>query len=231
MAGIEEADVIGVIDHHRVADFQTRTPPFMRLEPVGASSTIVAKLFAESGVPLSPAVAGVLLSGILADTLLFRGPTTTPEDRRVAGWLAVQAGLDPQELGGRILALASDLADRSAAELLAADFKEFRVGERRFGIGTIETTNGAAVLDRRDEILAALDARRAQGFTSVIFAVVDLLAERTTLLIAGHPAAVAAGFGAPLVAPQTVELPGIRSRKKDLVPQLPTVAREIPRSA
>ncbi|MDQ3930354.1 MAG: putative manganese-dependent inorganic diphosphatase, partial [Chloroflexota bacterium] len=118
VAGIEEADVIGVIDHHRVADFQTRSPAFMRLEPVGATSTIVAKLFAEANIPVPPPIAGVLLSGILADTLLFRGPTATPEDRRVAGMLAERAGVDITELGSRILSLASDLSDRSAEQIL-----------------------------------------------------------------------------------------------------------------
>ena len=114
VAGIEEADVIGVIDHHRVSDFQTRTPPFMRLEPVGATSTIVAKLFIEANVDLQPSIAGVLLSGILADTLLFRGPTATDEDRRIARMLAERAGVDVEELGSKILALASDVSERSA---------------------------------------------------------------------------------------------------------------------
>ena len=93
--------MIGVIDHHRVADFQTRNPPFMRMEPVGATSTIVAKLFMESGLRVPENIAGVLLSEILADTLLFRGPTATPEDRRVATVLAEGAGLDMRELGGK----------------------------------------------------------------------------------------------------------------------------------
>ena len=88
VAGIEEAEVIGVIDHHRVANFQTRTPPYMRVEPVGSTSTIVGKLFAEEGVEVPAPIAGALLSGILADTLLFRGPTTTTEDHRVAALLA-----------------------------------------------------------------------------------------------------------------------------------------------
>ena len=99
VTGIEEADVIGVIDHHRVSDFQTRTPPFMRIEPVGACSTIVAKLFAEAHIPVPPPVAGVLLAGILSDTLLFHGPTTTQEDRDLAAALASRAGVGMEELG------------------------------------------------------------------------------------------------------------------------------------
>jgi manganese-dependent inorganic pyrophosphatase len=225
--GIEEAEVIGVVDHHRVADFQTRTPPFMRLEPVGASSTIVAKLFAEANIPVPGPIAGVLLGGILADTLLFRGPTTTPEDRRVAALLAEVAGVDMEELGTCILTIASDVSDRSADQLLTADFKEFNVEANRFGIGVIETSNGATVLTRRDELLRAMEQLKERGYTTVIFAVIDLLQERTTLLVVGHPEAVAEAFEAKLIGEHTVELPGILSRKKHIVPLLTTVSRNI----
>jgi manganese-dependent inorganic pyrophosphatase len=229
VAGIEEADVMGLIDHHRVADFQTRTPPFIRMEPVGATSTIVAKLFMEGNVPIPAPIAGALLSGILADTLLFRGPTTTPEDRRVAAILTELAGVDMQELGTRILNIASDVSERSAEQLLLADFKEFTAEGQRFGIGTIETTNGDEVLARRDEILAALRKQQERGYASVIFAVIDILHERTTLLVVGHPEALAATFDAPLVDGCAVRLPGILSRKKNIVPQLTALAQRIAR--
>ncbi len=229
VAGIEEADVMGLIDHHRVADFQTRTPPFIRMEPVGATSTIVAKLFMEGNVPIPAPIAGALLSGILADTLLFRGPTTTPEDRRVAAILTELGGVDMEELGTRILNIASDVSERSAEQLLLADFKEFTAEGRRFGIGTIETTNGDEVLARRDEILTALRQQQERGYTSVIFAVIDILHERTTLLVVGHPEAVAATFDAPLVDGCAIRLPGILSRKKNIVPQLTPLAQRIAR--
>lgn len=225
--GIEEADVIGVIDHHRVADFQTRTPPFMRLEPVGATSTIVAKLFDEAGIPVPGPIAGILLGGILADTLLFRGPTTTPEDRRAAAHLAEVAEVDMEELGTSILTLASDVSDRSAEELLTADFKEFTADDKRFGIGTIETTNGGAVLARRDEILAAMERLRERGYASVLFAIIDILRERTTLLVAGYTEAAAAAFDVEPADAHTVELPGILSRKKHIVPLLGAISRNI----
>lgn len=228
VTGIEEADVIGVIDHHRVADFQTRTPPFIRMEPVGATSTIVGKLFAECGILAPPSIAGVLLSGILADTLLFHGPTTTPEDRRVAAALAARAGVDPEELGTHILDLASDVSDRTAEQLLLADFKEFTVETHHFGIGTIETTNGASVLARRAELLDQLQQQRAHGYTCVLFAVIDIVRERTTILIAGYEEAIAATFETPLIDGSCIELPGILSRKKHIVPQLGAISRRIP---
>ncbi len=230
VTGIEEADVVGVIDHHRVADFQTRTPAFMRLEPVGASSTIVAKLFAEASISVPQPIAGVLLAGILADTLLFRGPTTTPEDRRVAAALALRAGVSADELGAAILKRASAVADRSAEQLLMADFKEFMAEGSRFGIGVIETANGGDVLARRTEMLTTMARQRTQGpYASVLFAIIDILQEQTTILVVGYPEAVAAAFAAPLLDGQLIAVPGILSRKKHIVPLLGAIAHRIPR--
>jgi manganese-dependent inorganic pyrophosphatase len=227
VAGIEEAEIVGVIDHHRVADFQTSTPPFMRLEPVGSTSTIVAKLFDEAELPIPAPVAGVLLSGLLADTLLFRGPTTTNEDRKQAAKLASIADQDIQELGMRILELASDVSDRTAEELLSGDFKELMVDGTQFGIGVIETTNAADVLARQDELLVAMAALGERGYASVMFAAIDILHEQTTLLVAGHAAAVAEALNAPLEKDHIIHLPGIISRKKNLVPILSTVRKLI----
>lgn len=228
VAGIEDAEVLGVVDHHRVADFQTRTPPFMRLEPVGATSTIVGKLFQEAGISVPGPIAGVLLAGILADTLLFRGPTTTDEDRRIAAGLAARAAVDMQELGAHILSLASTVANRSAEDILMTDFKEFHVEGGSFGIGAFETPNGTEVLSRREELLAAMEQLRASGgYTSVLFTVVDIIREYTTILIVGHAEAVAAAFGATLEDGNSIILPGIMSRKKHIVPLLGALSRSI----
>jgi manganese-dependent inorganic pyrophosphatase len=199
----------------------------MRLEPVGATSTIVAKLFAESDLAIPPPIAGVLLAGILADTLLFRGPTTTAEDRRMAERLAAAAGVDLDELGSEILRLASDVSDRSAEQLLMADFKDFNVDDRLFGIGVIETTDGAAVLKRRDELRAAMDRLRQRGYASVLFAVIDIVHEKTALLVSGHADAVAATYDGSRAGDDSIVLPGIVSRKKDLVPALGALSRNI----
>jgi manganese-dependent inorganic pyrophosphatase len=227
VAGIEEADVVGVIDHHRVADFQTRSPAFMRMEPVGATSTIVSKLFMESGVPLPESIAGVLLSGILADTLLFRGPTATPEDRRVAAILAERVGIDVNELGARILSLASDVSDRSPEQIVLADFKEFRIDGCNFGVSTFETADGAEVLSRERQVLDAMDAIRRRGYDSVLFAVIDIIRESTTILAVGNAEAVAQTFDAVLEDGHAVQVPGILSRKKHIVPLLGGLAQRI----
>jgi manganese-dependent inorganic pyrophosphatase len=213
-----------------VADFQTRAPTFMRVEPVGATSTIVAKLFSEAGVEVPSSIAGVLLAGILTDTLLFHGPTTTPEDRRVAALLAERAGVQIDEYGGAILRRASDIAGRSSEQLLKADFKEFVAEGVRFGIGTIETASGEDVLARADEMLVEMKQEAARGgYASVIFAIIDIVKEQTTLLVAGHPEAVASAFDAHFHDGTRIELPGILSRKKNIVPLLGSVAARVPR--
>jgi manganese-dependent inorganic pyrophosphatase len=219
--GIEEAEVIAVVDHHRVADFWTRQPPFMRLEPVGSTSTIVAKLFRESGVNLSPDIAGVLLSGVLADTLGFRGPTTTEDDRRVASYLAERAGVEPGELSDAILAIASDVSHRSADDVLASDFKEFTVGGCRFGLGTLETTRGKPIIERRQEFVDAM--ARLNGYTLVMFALIDIAQKRTTLLVSSHAEAVAEALGGHVEEEDAVVIEAIVSRKKDIVPRLGNV--------
>ncbi len=229
VVGIEDADVVAVVDHHRVADFWTRTPPFMRLEPVGATSTIVAKLFAESGLDVPPAIAGILLGAILTDTLAFRSPTSTDEDRRVAGELAPVAGVDIEELGTAILDRASDVSDRTSHELIASDYKEFNVDGCKFGIGVIETTNGASVLARQAELFTAMSSFRERGYHSVLFAVVDIIRGRTSILIDGYPEAVASALHATIVGGDRIEIPAIVSRKKNIVPALGEVARLIPR--
>jgi manganese-dependent inorganic pyrophosphatase len=218
--GIETADIVGIVDHHRVADLQTAFPPLMRVEPVGACSTLIARLYDEAGVPIPPAVAGLLCGGIVADTLLFRSPTTTPEDRTRAARLAELARTDVDDLGRQILDIASDVAGRTADELIANDFKEFRVNGARFGVAVIETTNASAVTNRQAELLAALAERRAAGYWSVLLVVVDVFHERTLVLISGHAEEVAQAFGARLRDGVALDLPGVYSRKKQIVPRL-----------
>lgn len=218
--GIEMAEIVGIIDHHRVADLQTSLPPLMRVEPLGACSTLVAKLYREAGVEIPSQIAGLLLGGIVADTLLFRSPTVTDVDRAMAADLAAIANVDPEELGRAILSIASDVAGRSAEELIASDFKEFRVSGVRFGIGVFETTNAAALNGRRAELVGALDQLRSNGYWSVLLVIVDVFHEQTIVLISGQAEKVAQAFGARLKDGCLMELDGVYSRKKLIVPRL-----------
>ncbi len=218
--GIESAEIVGIVDHHRVADLQTTLPPLMRVEPVGACSTLIARLFAEANVAVPPDIAGLLAGGIVADTLLFRSPTVTPEDQQRARDLARLANVDLEALGRAILDIASDVAGRTAEELIANDFKDFQINGARFGVSVIETMNAAAIADRQSELLEALEHRRASGYWSVLLVVVDVFHERTLVLVAGHAEEVSRAFRVPLRDGSTIELPGVYSRKKQIVPLL-----------
>lgn len=218
--GIESSEIVGIVDHHRVADLQTTLPPLMRVEPIGACSTLVARLFDEARIAVPPDVAGLLAGGIAADTLLFRSPTVTPEDQQRARDLAALAGVDLDELGTAILDIASDVAGRTAEELIANDFKDFQINGARFGVSVIETMNAAALDGRRSELLTALEHRRSSGYWSVLLVVVDVFHERTLVLVAGHAEEVASAFRVPLQDRCAMELSGVYSRKKQIVPLL-----------
>jgi manganese-dependent inorganic pyrophosphatase len=227
--GIEQADIVAIVDHHRVADVQTVQPPFMRVEPLGATSSIVAKLFREAGIPIPPPIAGIMLGAILTDTLLFKSPTTTPEDRKIAAELASAAEVDVQALGSELIRRASDVSHRGARELVTGDFKEFRLDDLHFGVGVIETGDEEAVLSRRDELHRAMRELRGADYASILLVVTDVVNERTTVLVEGHASAVAQALGGELVD-GAIALPGVYSRKKQIVPALPRIREALRRS-
>ncbi|MGQ9457860.1 MAG: putative manganese-dependent inorganic diphosphatase [Anaerolineae bacterium] len=223
--GLEEAELVGIVDHHRIGDIQTPAPAFFRNEPVGATCTILAGLYEEQGVEIPPALAGVMLAGILADTVHFRSPTSTPQDEATAARLAALAGVDPDALAEEFFAISADLSGRSDRDILLGDFKEFAIGEARFGVGYLETPDRVAVGRRREGILAEMDRlRQERGYGSIVFMIVDLHRAETELWVRGHEAAVARALGMEPAKEGVHLLPGIRSRKKDVVPALSQVA-------
>jgi len=226
--GLAEAELLGIVDHHRIADIQSAAPVFFRNETVGSTSTIVATLFEEADLPLSPPLAGILLGGLVTDTVLFRSPTSTARDRQVARKLAATAGIDIEEFGQAIFAVASDLSGRSPREILTTDFKEFRIEDTPFAIGYMETVHKGQVDQIRDQLLAELRALRAErGYATLLFMIVDIVHSQTEILIAGWENEVAAALGQPLFAAHSVLVEGVMSRKKQAVPILPQVARAI----
>lgn len=228
VAGLEEADVVGIIDHHRIATVQTASPILLRCEPVGATATIMAQLFHEAAVPIPFDVAGLLLAAIVTDTVVFRSPTCTPVDCRVAQQLASLAALDPEALGREIFTRGSDLSGLSPAEVLARDFKEFPVGDSLYGISAIETGNAGALRSWRERLRDEMRRlRQNRSYEVVLCMIVDVLQEQTELLISGHEAMVAGVFGRPLRDGNLVELPFVASRKKQIVPLLNDIERAI----
>ena len=222
--GLEEAEILGIIDHHRIADVQTPSPIFFRNEVVGASSTIIAGLYWESGIPIPPPMAGILLGGIITDTVAFRSPTCTSRDREVGRHLAELAGVDLDEFAEEIFAVASDLAGRSLRDVLTTDFKEFAVEGAHFGIGYMETTDRSQVDAVQEALIAEMSRLRDdRGYAVMLFIVVDVRRDESEILIAGQEEAVAEAFGQELAVPHSIVLPGVVSRKKQVVPLLPRI--------
>ena len=221
--GIEEAELLGIIDHHRIADVHTNKPIMFRADPVGCTGTIIAGLYHEAGITIPREVAGLLLAGLLYDTLILRSPTCTPKDERIAAELAQIAGEEIEPYGQEIFAAAAaDISGRSAEALITADFKEFTVGDTKFAIGTVETASPAAIEHRTPELLSTMQRlSNEHGYASLLFMQVDIINLECRLLIWGGEHAVAEVLGVPLDADgHSVIVEGLVSRKKQLVPLL-----------
>lgn len=221
--GIEEAELLGIIDHHRIADVHTSKPIMFRAEPVGCTGTIIAGLYHEAGTPIPREVAGLLLGGLLYDTLILRSPTCTPRDERIAAELAEITGEQIENYGQEVFAqAAADLSERSARELLTADFKEFTVRDTKFAIGTVETASPSIVEKRSQELLQTMhQLAQERGYASFLFMIVDIINMRSRLLISGGEHAVAEVLRVPLEPDgHSVVVENLVSRKKQLVPLL-----------
>ena len=221
--GLDEAELLGIIDHHRIADVHTNKPIMFRADPVGCTGTIIVGLYHEAGITIPRKVAGLLLAGLLYDTLILRSPTSTARDERVAAELAEITGEDIEQYGQELFAAAAaDLSTRSPESLLTADFKEFAVGNKKFAIGTVETASPATIEKRTADLLSTMQ-RLAQerGYSSFLFMIVDIINMQCRLLVWGGERAVVDVLGAPLEAGgHTLVVDGLVSRKKQLVPLL-----------
>lgn len=224
--GIDEAELLGIIDHHRIADVYTSKPIMFRAEPVGCTGTIITKLYHEAGIAIPREVAGLLLAGLLYDTLILRSPTCTPTDEQVAAELAAIAGEDIEEYGQAIFAAAaSELNEKDAEELLTSDFKEFNVRSGKFAVGTVETASPATVEKRLPELLDTMKRlSKERNYTAFMFMIVDILNMRCRLLLHNCEAAASEVFNAPLEKDgHSIVVEGLVSRKKQVVPVLPRI--------
>lgn len=224
--GIDEAELLGIIDHHRIADVHTNKPIMFRADPVGCTGTIITGLYHEAGIAIPREAAGLLLAGLLYDTLILRSPTCTARDERVAAELAKIAGEDIEAYGQELFAAAAaDLNGRPAEELLTSDFKEFTVQDIKVAIGTVETASPATIEKRSAELLSTMQRlAHERNYSSFLFMIVDIIDMRCHLLISGGERAIAGVFGAPLETDgHSVTVEGMVSRKKQVVPLLPRI--------
>ncbi|MEC1178000.1 manganese-dependent inorganic pyrophosphatase [Metasolibacillus meyeri] len=219
--GIEEVQITEVIDHHRVANFQTADPLYFRAEPVGCTATILNKLFKENNVEIPANIAGLMLSAIVSDTLLFKSPTCTEQDIKAGEELAAIAGVDVAEYGLAMLKAGADLSDKSLEDLLSLDAKGFDFGAYKAVVAQVNAVDIEDVLGRQAELEALLAKNVADnGLDLFFFVVTDILNNDSTAVAVGQVAEkAAASFGATIVDGR-ISLSGVVSRKKQIVPVL-----------
>ncbi|HFI0420248.1 TPA: manganese-dependent inorganic pyrophosphatase [Streptococcus suis] len=221
IADIKDVEVAAVIDHHRVANFETANPLYMRLEPVGSASSIVYRAFKENGVTPPKEVAGLLLSGLISDTLLLKSPTTHATDPQVAAELAEIAGVNLEEYGLALLKAGTNLASKSAEELIDIDAKTFGLNGNDVRVAQVNTVDIAEVLGRQAEIEAAMTAASAaNGYSDFVLMITDIVNSNSEILALGsNMDKVEAAFNFKLENNHAF-LAGAVSRKKQVVPQL-----------
>lgn len=218
---IDEVTIAEVIDHHRIANFETAGPLYYRAEPVGCTSTIVLKMFKEKGIAVEPRIAGLMLSAIVSDTLLLRSPTCTPEDIAAAHELAVIAGVDLHAYGLELLRAGASLRELSIAQLISRDSKEFSMGGAKVEIAQVNAVDVDEVLSRQGDLEAALHTIVAdKNLDLFLFVVTDILSNDSVAVAVGPRAsAVESAYGLTL-ADNRVHLKGVVSRKLQIVPVL-----------
>ncbi|WP_170769022.1 manganese-dependent inorganic pyrophosphatase [Ruegeria lacuscaerulensis] len=222
-ANVNSADIRAIIDHHKlVGGLETKGPIDITVRPLACTATIMVDLMGDDAAKMPDAVKGAALTCILSDTLEFRSPTTTAHDRAVAEKLAAELGLDVSAYAADMFAAKSDVSSFSDAELIRMDSKEYEVDGTKFRVSVLETTAPGVVLDRKDSLAASMvDVAKEDGVDQVLLFVVDILNEEATLLVPNDLVKGVAekSFGAS-VNGDAVVLPGIMSRKKQIIPNL-----------
>ncbi|CAI3252409.1 manganese-dependent inorganic pyrophosphatase [Enterococcus cecorum] len=221
VSDIEKVEILAVVDHHRIANFQTANPLYYRAEPVGCTSTIILKLYKENNVEVPKNIAGMMLSAIVSDTLLFKSPTCTQEDVQAAKELAEIAGVDLEGYGLEMLKAGTNLGTKSAAELIDLDAKSFPMGGSNLRIAQVNTVDLAEVFARQAELESAMqEANAANGYDLFVLVVTNILDSDSEILIVGEPKEnVEKAFNVTLENNRAL-LKGVVSRKKQVVPQL-----------
>ncbi len=216
--GLEEAEILEIIDHHRLADIQTNYPIYVRNEPVGSTNTIIASMFQDKGLMPSEKMAGIMAAAIISDTVMFKSPTCTDRDVRTAERLARMANVSLEELGREIFS--ASLENRSTEDLLFGDYKEFHIAGHELAVAQVTCVDSPKMLERKEAFFELMKKRaQEKGFDLVLLMLTDVLLEGTQLIYWGDEDTVRQAFSA---APRdnTVFLPHVMSRKKQVIPML-----------
>lgn len=222
---IADVRILEVVDHHRIANFQTADALYYRAEPVGCTATILLKLYKEHGVEIAPDMAGLMLSAIISDSLLFKSPTCTDEDIKAAKELAAISGTDIETYGLEMLKAGADLSQKTIPELISLDAKEFAMGDYRIEIAQVNTVDANDVLSRKAEVEAAMAVKILDKELDLfVFAITNILTNDSEALVVGKKTDLfEQAFNVKLVD-GLATLPGVVSRKKQIVPVLTAAA-------
>ncbi|BCZ48572.1 manganese-dependent inorganic pyrophosphatase [Clostridium gelidum] len=223
--GLEEAEVLEIIDHHRVADIQTSNPIYFRNEPLGSSSTIVGKCYFELNMTPSKEVAGLLCGAIISDTLLFKSPTCTEQDRIVCKKLAEIAGIQSlEEFAKAMFKAGTSLKGKSVSQIFNQDFKPFKMGEAKVGVAQVNTMDIDGFMPLKDEMLSFMKSEAdSKDYDVVMLLLTDILTEGSQVLVAGERQDyIEKTFNVELKDSMAF-LPGVLSRKKQVIPPLTNV--------
>jgi manganese-dependent inorganic pyrophosphatase len=219
--GLEEAEILEIIDHHRIGDIETVGPVYFRNQPLGCTATIVRNMYRENNAEINKQMAGLLCSAILSDTLAFKSPTCTEADREAAESLAGIAGLDIDEFSMIMFRASSNLMDKSAEEIFYQDFKQFRTGELELGVGQVYSLDSSELLEIKDRMLEYMDkVYRDKNLDMVLFMLTDISKERTELLFVGSNTELISKAFDGKHDKNSIMLPGVVSRKKQVIPPL-----------
>lgn len=226
--GIEEAKIVEIIDHHRLGGIQTSEPIYTHQEPVGCTATIVANMHWHRDVDIPPSIAGLLLSAIISDTVLFKSPTCTEYDKKTAKQLAQIAGVDINEYGLAMLKAGSGIGDMTPAEIAKNDMKEFRIGDYRIIVSQISVMDTKEVMDLEGELIKSMESLcEKEGFDMSLVMVTNIIEEATYLLYVGSPKTLIGEAFKKDASGNHVYLPGVMSRKKQIIPPLSEAVKRI----
>lgn len=224
--GIDQAEILEIIDHHKLGAVETMNPVFFRNQPLGCTATIIYQMYGENHIKINKKTAGLMCSAILSDTLMFRSPTCTPADVKAARALAELAGIDIEGYAVKMFRAGSNLKDKTPQEIFSQDYKRFSVNDINFGVGQISSMDEEELMDIKDKIMPYMEEQLAsQGINMIFFMLTNMIATETLLIALGNGAGdvIENGFDAPKLEENVYRLEGVVSRKKQLIPEILTV--------
>ena len=218
---IKEANLMEVVDHHKIGDIQTGSPIFFHNEPVGSTATIISAMYDQCKIPITREMAGVMISAILSDTVLFKSPTCTEKDKEQVVKLAKITGEDYQQYGIAMLTAKSDISTKTARDIVKGDYKHFDFAGTKAGVGQIEVMDLSVLAPRKKEILEDMEkVRKEEGLSFVLIMLTDVMKEASDLLFVGKPVEKFEKAFEGKMENNSIYKKGVLSRKKQVIPPL-----------